>query len=171
MEAEKNALVARAQNGDTAAFGELYALYSTDLYRFALGMLHNPDDAEDAVQNASLRVFGSLSRLKKPEAFKSYYFKTLSNCCKTVLSAKSRTALLPADESLATDDMPFDPDLSASLSSALETLSETDRSIVLLSAVGGFRSAEIAAATGLTAVHVRVRLSRALQKLRKEWEK
>lgn len=52
------------------------------------------------------------------------------------------------------------------LQEALAQLSEEDRNILLLSAVGGLKSREIAALTGLAAGSVRSRLSRSLKKVR-----
>lgn len=41
--------IKQAKSGDTDAFANLYRIYYTDLYRFALYTLKNPADAEDAV--------------------------------------------------------------------------------------------------------------------------
>ncbi|MBR2876659.1 MAG: RNA polymerase subunit sigma-70, partial [Clostridia bacterium] len=49
-------LVKKAKDRDITAFSELYAMYSEDLYRFALYSLNSKEDAEDAVQEAVVRA-------------------------------------------------------------------------------------------------------------------
>ena len=49
-------LVTTAKNGDADAFGELYALYARDLYRFALYYTGSPTLAQDAVGDAVLSI-------------------------------------------------------------------------------------------------------------------
>ena len=66
---------------------------------------------------------------------------------------------------IAQNDMQFV--LRQELLSALSQLNEQDRNIVLLSAVGGLKSHEIAQITGLSAGNVRQRLSRSLAKMKK----
>jgi RNA polymerase sigma-70 factor (ECF subfamily) len=49
-------LVARVQNGDLEALGELYEKYKTSVYRTALVITHDEKAAEDILQEAFLRV-------------------------------------------------------------------------------------------------------------------
>ena len=56
-------LVTDAKAGDEAAFGQLLAPLIEPAYRFACGMLHDRQAAEDAVQEASLLAWRKLSRL------------------------------------------------------------------------------------------------------------
>jgi RNA polymerase sigma-70 factor (ECF subfamily) len=49
-------LAQRAANGDRRAFEAIYKRYHQDLYRFCLAMVGNPQDAQDALQNAMVKV-------------------------------------------------------------------------------------------------------------------
>src|ERR1051325_11667166 len=53
-------LLRRFRGGDTAAFEELLDRYSRAIYNFALRMLNNHDDAEDASQQTFIQAFESL---------------------------------------------------------------------------------------------------------------
>lgn len=168
MNTTASELLARAQTGEAAAFGELYGLFATELYRYACAILKNPQDAEDIVQETCIKVYTNIKNIRNPEACKAYFFKVLSNTAKTHLRRKS---LVPQDDPLpestkSTENTEQTAVERSDLQAALAALSEEERQIVLLSAVAGLRSREIAEAVGLTAGGVRSKLSRALQKMR-----
>ncbi len=163
-----SALLTRAQNGDSAAFGELYGLFAAELYRYACAILKNPQDAEDMVQETCIKVYTNIKNIRNPDNCKAYFFKVLSNTAKTHLRQKS---LMPQSASLpetaqSTENTELTAVERSDLQTALSALSEEERQIVLLSAVAGLHSREIAEAVGLTAGGVRSKLSRALQKMR-----
>lgn len=176
MKQNESALLRAAQRGDAAAFARLYSLYVGQLYRYALKYLGNSFDAEDAVSESTLRVFRSIGNVRNAEAFKAYYFRTLSNCAKTILRTKAKRSESFTEFFCARteENVELEAEVRADVGAALKTLNAKDLEIVLLSAVGGFSSREIAGMTGYTAGSVRSRLSRALGKLRKamggEWQ-
>ncbi len=162
-------LVGRAKQGDSEAFAALYALYAQDLYRFAAYMLNSPEDAEDAVQETVLTAFRAIASLNKPEAFKSWLFKILSNRCKTMLRERGKSPdLLPDDEYFFSlkDDSLTDIGVSLELSEAIRTLPPPDGQIVMLAVIGGFKSHELGQIFNLPAATVRSKVSRSLAKLR-----
>ena len=56
---ELDKLVQDCQQGELAAFASLFRRYEARIYRLAMAILHDERDAEDAVQDACLRVFES----------------------------------------------------------------------------------------------------------------
>lgn len=155
--------VVYSKSGDKEAFGKLYEYYANDMYRFALSICKNTHDAEDAVQEAALSVFKSMHGLYDPTKFKSYLFTALSNSCKKTF--REKTEELPKNLTYETEDF-----ISADVKKALDLLDGVSRETVLLSAVGGFKSGEIAKILGLSPVTVRTKKRRALSKMRKELE-
>ena len=176
-------LAVYAKGGDKEAYGKLYEHYSNDMYRFALSICKNKSDAEDAVQEtyvryllkkpklkaedavqeAALSVFKSIHCLYDPTKFKAYLFTALSNACKKTFC--EITAQLP--ETLAYETENF---ISADVKNALDLLDTSSREIVLLSAIGGFKSGEIAKILDIPSVTVRTKKRRALMRMRKELE-
>lgn len=156
-------LAVYAKGGDKEAYGKLYEHYSNDMYRFALSICKNKSDAEDAVQEAALSVFKSIHCLYDPTKFKAYLFTALSNACKKTFC--EITAQLP--ETLAYETENF---ISADVKNALDLLDTSSREIVLLSAIGGFKSGEIAKILDIPSVTVRTKKRRALTRMRKELE-
>ena len=165
-------LLRSAQAGNADAFGQLYSIYSRELFLYACKLLGNREDAEDAVQQASLEVYTHIRNITKPESFKAYYFKALANVSKSML-AKNKLHIVSDDEmpelSDGSDLQEFAENKTA-VGLALEKLNESEREIVLLSVIGGFNSAEIAKITDYARGSVRSKLSRALKKMKTELE-
>jgi RNA polymerase sigma-70 factor (ECF subfamily) len=65
-------LVARARQGDPAAFGELVDRHRTAVYRAALAALGSPADAEDAAQDAFLLAYRRLDSFRGDASFKTW---------------------------------------------------------------------------------------------------
>lgn len=156
-------LVVYSKGGDKESYGKLYEYYSNDMYRFALSICKNQSDAEDAVQEAALSVFKSIHCLYDPTKFKTYLFTALSNACKKTF--REKTEELPEALAYETEDF-----ISADVKNALDLLDTASREIVLLSAIGGFKSGEIAKILDMPSVTVRTKKRRALSKMRKELE-
>jgi RNA polymerase sigma-70 factor (ECF subfamily) len=65
-------LVARARQGDPAAFGELVERHRAAVYRAALAALGSHADAEDAAQDAFLLAFRRLDSFRGDASFKTW---------------------------------------------------------------------------------------------------
>ena len=174
MATEAESLAARAREGDAQAFGDLYALFWRDLYRFAYYYLGNEEDAEDAVQETAVEAYKGIGRLKEPAAFKGWIFSILTVCCKRRVST-----LIRRREQVQLEDRPDlsgDVDEGERMNMALETreamarLTPDERAVVLLSLTGGYKSHEIAQLLHMSSGGIRSKLSRALAKLRKYLE-
>ena len=169
MKNDNTVLIERSKNGDCSAFSELYSQYATEIYRFALYMTGNKEDAEDAVQEALLSAWKGIHSLKDNSLFKAWLFKILANKCKTLLMKKNKTP-----DTLSVEEYEFLVDYeeegslisSAELKDALSTLTPPDAQIILLSIIGGFTSYELGVIYNMTPGAVRTRQKRAIEKLR-----
>lgn len=159
-------LVKKARAGDKAAFSRLYINHKDSLYRYAYFKLGNEHDAQDAVSACVVSAYTGLSALKSDRAFSQWLFKILYRECCAVLRQRS---LRRDEESLdeAEELYTCDSNLAPELSEALLMLDSEEKDIVLLSAVAGYKSGEIAEMLGLNASTVRSKLSRGLAKMRK----
>ena len=162
--------VKQAQNGNAEAFGKLYAGIGTELYRFALWYLRDPHDAEDCVQEACLKAYKSIRSLKNAKAFKAWFMQILANCCRDMQAAGARLTLVSDEDPILADAAYYADFSDGSVERYLDLLSETDRKIVLLSVLGGYKSSEIGKTVQLSSTAVRSRLSRALHFLREKME-
>ena len=169
MEQQSVLLAQRAMRGDREAFAELYSLYAADLYHFACYYMGNSHDAQDAVQSAVLTAFRSMASLQKCEAFRSWLFTILANCCKDMLRLRSRhdKETLPEDAEIPSPEDASQWDEAVTLHSLLALLPEKDRRILLLEFVGGYSAPEIGKLLHMKPGAVRTRRSRAMAKLRR----
>lgn len=157
-------LVERARDNDTEAFSILYEAVALDMYKCALYILHNKQDAEDAVSETVLAAFHSISSLRDPKSFRPWIFRILSNQCKHIMKNPCRNYSEYED-----NDESFDfPDVeeSCDIIHALGQLNDTERQIISLSVFSGYSSAEVVSILDMNANTVRSRLSRALTKLK-----
>lgn len=82
---------------DVDTFARMYEEIYKDLYRFALCMMKNEQDAEDAVSDAVLSGYENIRKLRDEKAFKSWMFTILANTCKKKLQNRSRNCKIEAE--------------------------------------------------------------------------
>jgi RNA polymerase sigma-70 factor (ECF subfamily) len=159
-------------------FQALTKRHCDEIYRFALGILGNSADAEDATQEALLRLWNHLPRINLFN-IRAWLFQTTRNYCLDQIRRRSRVANPSGadsdfDDFLAEcpDDFAIDPSFAADSSFRLEQaqrallkLPETLRSVFVLYEVNGLRYREIATTLGMPVNTVKVNLLRARQKL------
>lgn len=162
-------LVLKAKKGDVKAFCLLYDMYKKKLYNYAYYKLGNSSDAEDVVQDCVLTAFEQIHKLKKPEAFSAWIFKTLYyGCCSNINNQISRRNTEDIDEYKNTLSYDSSSDFEREeLKEALSILKDEEKNIVLLSVIAGCNSKEISRITGYSAGNVRQKLSRSLAKMKK----
>ena len=90
MEQRAERLVRRARNGDTEAFTQLILRNEEMLSRVALSLLHNMEDAADAVQDAILAAWQALPSLREPRYFRTWLVRILIRCCSQVGASQGR---------------------------------------------------------------------------------
>ena len=151
---------------DKKTFAQMYETVYQDLYRFALCMLRNPQDAEDAVSEAVVAAYENIGKLKKEDAFKSWIFTILSNICKKKWRNAAKESKCTDEENLFSGSLE-EPDmgLAVDVRKAFFLLEEEEQTIIGLSVFGGYTSQEIGDALKLNPNTVRSKRSRALQKM------
>ncbi len=84
------AIIRRVLGGDTDAYGLLVDRYYDRSARFAMHMLGNAEDAEEALQDTFLRAYESLARYEDRERFGAWLFRILVNRCRTAAARRQR---------------------------------------------------------------------------------
>jgi len=72
-------LVHACKAGDAAAFEELVNRYDRKLFRIAQHITHNREDAQDAVQDAFLKVFRKLTQFRENSQFSTWLIRIAVN--------------------------------------------------------------------------------------------
>lgn len=140
------------------------------LHRFATGLTGNPVDAEDLVQECLRRVLAHLKGDNSVTNLRAYLFRTLRNVhidqCRKV---KTRGYEMNADadiEFLSVPPSQEDRLRCMDISSALDSLPDSQREVILLSCLEGMTYEDVAEVTGNPIGTVRSRLHRGRAALR-----
>src|SRR5215831_21386267 len=83
-------IVAGVLRGEAELYAELVKRYRDRYARYALHMLGNREDAEEALQDAFTRAYRSLARCEDPERFGAWLFRILVNRCRTIGARRGR---------------------------------------------------------------------------------
>jgi RNA polymerase sigma-70 factor (ECF subfamily) len=179
----ENEMVAQAQAGDEGAFAKLYSQYNRRVYRLALNVTHNPQDAEDAVQSAFLKAFTHLGQFRRESRFSTWLTRIAVNealaLCRR--DARNRVSL---DESAEIRGEPSTPreiedgkddaeerysklELQALLSRVAGKLEPALRLVFILRYVQDLSTEATARQLGLSVSAVKSRLLRACLKMRR----
>lgn len=151
---------------DAKTFAQMYERIYVELYRYAICLMRNPQEAEDAVSEAVLSAYENVHKLRKEEAFKSWIFTILTNVCKRRLSDYFRNTQCEMTEEHLQEAAPeLDYGLAIDVRNAFFVLSQEEQLIVGLSVFGGYNSTEIGKILDLKAGTVRAKRSRALAKM------
>lgn len=83
-------LIRRCQAGDDAAFADLIAEVGEDLYRYALSILRNHDDADEVYQEALIRIHRHVKNLREVKKFPGWARRIVLNQCHTLRAREAR---------------------------------------------------------------------------------
>jgi RNA polymerase sigma factor (sigma-70 family) len=72
-------LAVRASKGDRRAIAAIFERYKQELYRFCLGILGEPEDAEDALQNTMVKVLKALPGEEREIALRPWLYRIAHN--------------------------------------------------------------------------------------------
>ncbi|MQY40809.1 ECF RNA polymerase sigma-E factor [Streptomyces sp. RB17] len=166
-------LAIRASEGDEDAFALLVRRHSRSLLLLATHILGNPQDAEEAVQDAFVSAWRRLPEFRHGAAFTTWIYRITVNRC--LNARRRRRPPLPLDEVAepAAHEARSSPSRTAeedaalaALATALGGLKADQRVCWVLREVHGFSYTEIAHMTGASEEAVRGRLFRARRSLK-----
>ena len=88
--------LARARDGDDAAFTRLVEPLRRELHAHCYRMLGSTHDADDALQDALLRAWRGLARFEGRSSLRSWLYTVATRTCLDLVEARGRRAL-PVD--------------------------------------------------------------------------
>ncbi len=178
---EIKALVVAGQR-ETARerFADLVALQQRRAARIAYQYLRDVHDADEAVQDAFVKVFTHIASYREDLPFEVWFTRILVNGCLDMRKARSRRLrwVLPATASTETaprepvapeagpEDRLLASERGQQIAAAVAQLPERQRDVFTLCQIGGQTAHEVSRALGLSEATVRVHLFRAIRRLR-----
>lgn len=172
MELTDAAVVRRVVAGDVDAYAILVARHRDRLARYAVRMLGDWHDAEEALQDAFVRAYRSLAHCENPERFDAWLFSILVNRCRSAgarSSRRGRTFVRDEASLLGARSNGAEVERGAwreEIERALGRLDTGQREAFLLKHVEDLSYEEMADLTGLRVSALKMRVKRACDRLR-----
>jgi RNA polymerase sigma-70 factor (ECF subfamily) len=173
--AKENTLIYRAQTGDEGAFADLMRAYHAFVYTIAIGIVDNPHDAEEVVQDAFLNAYQGLRQLEDATKFKGWLAEITRNRARNWLrKQQGETVSLDdvSEEMLQMEDSPDERltqlEQRELIRRTMETLPQKDRDIARAFYLEGASYDELIRAHGLSYNAIALRLFRIKRKLSKQ---
>lgn len=172
-------LITAAKQGNRRAFGVLVRRHQRRLYRVALHLLRDPSEAEDVTQDAFVRAFAALDRFDGRSQPYTWFYRIAVNLSLNRLRSRKRTSKnTPLDEpqveAFVADSSPDasphrrakDRELGSALADAVDALSDTLRTTLVLVVMEGVPQNEVAQILGCPEGTVAWRIHEARKKIR-----
>jgi RNA polymerase sigma-70 factor (ECF subfamily) len=165
----------QCREGDSLAIEKMVHTYQKDVYRLALSILDDPDEAEDGTQETFLAALRALSSFREDSAFKTWLFSIAINVCRSRLRrGKNRSRLQQILQSLFhlrgevehPEKTAMQNQADTELWNAIRELDEKHRIPVVLRYYHDLPIADIAAMLNIPPGTVHSRLNHAREKLR-----
>ena len=162
----------RVQSGDLGAFEQLVERYQDMVYGLALSILRSPEDAEEAAQDAFLKLFRARDQFDATKEVEPWLLRIAGNACRDRLRRRRVVGSLPVMRDEGADALAqrvADPGASADNAAAmqlavraeLDRLSERARLPLELKYLRGMTNQQIADALGISVSNVKIQLARA----------
>ena len=148
-------------------FSRLVLEYMPNLYRLALGILHNREDAEDAVSEAVLKAYEKLHTLRKTERFQAWIMQIAANEAKRIYAKNKRVSPVENMEE-------YMPDFRDEYHELWDMVMELDivyREVIILYFYERFSIKEIGEILHIAEGTVKSRLFRGKKQLKEQCEK
>ena len=131
------------KRGSLRAFERLYELHVARMKSLAFHLLGSRADAEDAVQEAFIKVYRAVRGFEGNSSLSTWIYRILLNCCYDALRKRQRLAEdpPPAQWRAEISKLP----LKIALERAISQLNERQRTVFLMFEVEGLKHSEIAA--------------------------
>lgn len=162
---------------DDQSFKRLFLPLHPKLYRIAFALTSNTQDAEDILQEAYCKLWDKRKELMGIENHEAFCVTLVRNMCLDFLrSAVHKRRQEEVNEAIVMNDVSPETELIGQdsiqiINRIINELPENQRQIVRLRSIDACSSEEVEQITGLSAINVRVLLSRARKTIREQFEK
>ena len=182
MAGEIKALVVAGDRDEARdRFADLVAHQQRRAVRIAYHYLRDAHDADEAVQDAFVKVFTHITSYREELPFEVWFTRILVNGCLDLRKARGRRLRWAVPMAGHSDSLPLDPptlepspeqrlvsgERGKEIAAAVEQLPDRQRTVFTLCHIAEQSTTEVSQALGLSEATVRVHLFRAVRKLRK----
>jgi RNA polymerase sigma-70 factor (ECF subfamily) len=170
------------QSGNRSEFAKLINAHSNQIYRLAIKMLNNPQDAEDVLQNTFVKALQSINLFEGRSSISTWLYRIATNEALMIIRKQRPEVIISEVDDEDNNDiyspiqlidwccLPESETLSSEskleLEKAIQNLSETLRIVFILRDIEGLSIQETSQVLNLTETAVKTRLLRARLNLR-----
>ena len=171
------------QSGDRAEFARLVEAYRDVIYRLAIKMMGDPQDAEDVLQETFMKAYRHIKDFGGRSSVSTWLYRIATN--EALMLLRRKRDIVSLDESLETDEgereplqildwccLPEEELISAEaqrhLDMAIGVLPPNLRVVFVLRDIQGLSTQEVSEVLNLSETAVKTRLSRARLRLRQD---
>lgn len=176
---EESKLIRRASEGDAASFNSLMQMHERRMYAVAVRMCGNPEDAQDCLQEAMLRIYRSIAGFKAQSSFSTWVYRITMNACLDELRKRKNrpsTSLdglvdegwSPPDNAESPEKYAVRSEVRNSLHRLIGELPEDMRAAIVLRDIQGYSYDEIARMLDANVGTIKSRISRGRERLREK---
>ena len=181
----KALVVAGERENARERFAQLVASQQRRAVRIAYQYLRDAHDADEAVQDAFVKVFTHITTYREDLPFEVWFTRILVNGCLDMRKSRARRLRWTVPMAASTEAPPVDPvapqpspedrlvssERAREIAAAVDQLPDRQRTVFTLCHMAEHSTAEVSQALGLSEATVRVHLFRAIRKLRKLLER
>ena len=183
-------LLRRVRSGEPAAIDDLLERAHSVARRYSEAVCGRAPDSEDAMQEALLKTYRYAARIREPDAFRAWLYRTVRNACligrrkranepehiasldDTGAGINGREHQIDAvDPGRGPEDQAINSGLKSRLRQALAAVPRPYRVVVVLREIEGLSTREVAEVIGISEANVKTRLHRARILLREHLER
>jgi len=182
MKTQSEALIRKAQRGETEAFQELVRKHDRKVLGLAYRMLGNQQDAEDVYQEVFMQVYNNIRKFRFQSAFETWLYRIVVNTAINYRRKRNRHLNRSVDILLSEDNASWDPadhkplpdrlilnrEIREQIDRGLENLTLIQRTIFVLRFYQDFKIKDIAEIVSSSEGTVKNTLFRSIQKMRKQ---
>jgi RNA polymerase sigma-70 factor (ECF subfamily) len=159
-------LLGAARDGDQSAFDSLVGPLIEPAFKLAVVMLRDPDEAQDAVQEATVKAWRGLRGLHHEEAVRHWFFAIVANQCRSMRRGRWWSVLRLAALPPSRQGVGEREELHLDLGRELSKLPVTDRTAIFLFFYLDLPLGEVARVLRISPQAAKSRVHRAVLRLR-----
>jgi RNA polymerase sigma-70 factor (ECF subfamily) len=159
--------IAKSQQGDAVAFGQIVAFYQSKIFAYVFRLIGNENDAKDVVQETFLRAWTYCKTYQSRFRVSTWLYTIATNCSYDYLHAKKKTTIYAEENMILLCDQLTNSNLEQELSNKniatiigqlTHTLTPKQKLVFTLKYLEGLETEEITMITKLSAEKVKSNL-------------
>jgi RNA polymerase sigma-70 factor (ECF subfamily) len=163
---EEGGLIQAARSGDEIAFDALVGPLVDPAFKLAMVFLRDPNEAQDAVQEATLKAWRALGRLRRDAAIRPWFLTIVANHCRSVRRTRWWSVARLGTVARTEPGVGEREDLQIDLDRELAKLPPTDRAVLFLFFYLDLPLGEVGRVLRISPQAAKSRVHRAVSRLR-----